>query len=414
MKIKCPHCKNTYVIDHVELRDREKCPKCNKVIFVELFKKPFDKEGTSSIKKLLYGGTTAALVILAVYFTNFKKEHLHQKELFLLNKTHLEENNSLKKEFDKESKRKADTVSQLENENLNLLALNRKLGIKLETQQCALSELIEAAKIKEGVPATQKRPVEFFDENLKKAVEENLGVLNPTAEDMLNLIELRADEKEINYLTGLQYAKNLSVLSLPNNTINNLIPISELSKLENLNLWGNPTENLSPLANLSELKILNLGLNRIEDIYHLSELKSLEHLNLCRNRINDISVISNLTNLIYLHLGENEIEDISALSTLKSLETLDIHTNKVEDISAIFNLENLKTISINDNKIKNVNGIENMRNLKHLAIQNNQIKDPRPILRLKNIEKADINGNLFSQKAIDHFNKKIKEIIASR
>ena len=67
MKIKCPHCKNTYVIDHVELRDREKCPKCNKVIFVELFKKPFDKEGTSSIKKLLYGGTTAALVILAQY-----------------------------------------------------------------------------------------------------------------------------------------------------------------------------------------------------------------------------------------------------------------------------------------------------------------------------------------------------------
>jgi hypothetical protein len=57
-------------------------------------------------------------------------------------------------------------------------------------------------------------PVYFADANLKAAVEAELSVTDPTLSDMLGLTHLKANVSNIASLTGLEYATNLSGLSL--------------------------------------------------------------------------------------------------------------------------------------------------------------------------------------------------------
>lgn len=77
----------------------------------------------------------------------------------------------------------------------------------------------------------QAESVQFKDANLKAAVEQKLGVTNPTPEDMLSLKLLYADNLGIIDLTGLEYAINLKQLRLYGN---NLIDITPLQNLVNV------------------------------------------------------------------------------------------------------------------------------------------------------------------------------------
>ena len=52
--------------------------------------------------------------------------------------------------------------------------------------------------------APAQEPVHFPDHNLKAAVEQALGVNNPTPTEMLGLTVLSADDRGISDLTGLE------------------------------------------------------------------------------------------------------------------------------------------------------------------------------------------------------------------
>ena len=71
-----------------------------------------------------------------------------------------------------------------------------------------------------------EEPVYFADENLKTAVEQALGITDPNATDMLGLTQLSASNKGIVDPNGIQYAKNLTWLSLSNNNISDISTLS--------------------------------------------------------------------------------------------------------------------------------------------------------------------------------------------
>jgi len=73
--------------------------------------------------------------------------------------------------------------------------------------------------------ALAEEPVYFPDANLKAAVEQELGISNPTPTNMLNLTDLQAAIREIYDLTGIVYAMNLGLLELWNNQITGISPI---------------------------------------------------------------------------------------------------------------------------------------------------------------------------------------------
>ncbi len=106
--------------------------------------------------------------------------------------------------------------------------------------------------------AIAEDPVYFADANLKAAVESELGIYDPTPTDMLALNTFEAYGTEIQFLTGIEYAINLTSLRLNENQISDISALSGLTNLTHLNLSVNQISDISPLSDLSNLEGLIL------------------------------------------------------------------------------------------------------------------------------------------------------------
>lgn len=111
----------------------------------------------------------------------------------------------------------------------------------------------------------------FTDKNLENAVRAELhhplGGL--TQADLLELRTLDARSMEIQSLSGLEYAVNLTWLDLDTNSVTNLTPLSNLINITYLNLDSNQITDITPLAGLRNLNVLSLFDNQIADIQAL-------------------------------------------------------------------------------------------------------------------------------------------------
>jgi Leucine-rich repeat (LRR) protein len=242
-------------------------------------------------------------------------------------------------------------------------------------------------------PAKADEPVFFADENLKAAVEETLGVTNPTPTNMLRLNELSAYSKNISSLTGLEYAANLTELVLADNQISDISVLFRLTNLVTLKLQSNQISDVSMLANMKNLYILNLNVNRISDISGLVGLSNLWALHLYGNQISDISVLAGLTNLGSLGLANNQISDISALAGLKNMWSLQLDGNQISDISALAELTNLETLYLGDNQVSDISALSGLTNLERVVLPNNKISEISALADKKKLNYLDLLDN---------------------
>ena len=142
--------------------------------------------------------------------------------------------------------------------------------------------------------------VDVPDPNLRAAIETTLGKASGTpitAAEMETLTFFRAIDANINDLTGLEYATNLTYLFLWNNAISDLTPLSSLTSLQFLDLQGNSVSDLSPVMGLTNLIFLGLRDNSV------SELSSLV-ANTGLGEKDGVNVKGNLLNYpsIYTHI----------------------------------------------------------------------------------------------------------------
>jgi internalin A len=285
-----------------------------------------------------------------------------------------------------------------------------------------------------------KDRVYFADPALKRAVEKELGIPNPTASDMLKLEKLEVYEKGVKELTGLEYATNLKKLGLIKNQIQNISPlsslknltllglnenqisdisiVSELTNLETLSLFTNEISDITPIKGLHKLTTLALAENKLTDISSISNLSNLKLLRLTENQISDISPISNLSELTdltiaannisditalaalhkleYLNTSGNQVSDISPLSGLLKLDTLYIAQNQIRDITHLTNLKGLSVLSLTENHIMDISVLSNLPQLKELDLESNQIEDINQISQLKQLRDLQLSGNNIS------------------
>ena len=193
----------------------------------------------------------------------------------------------------------------------------------------------------------------FDDPNLESAVREALGrPQGPlTPEDFATLTYLRANQKDIRSLAGIEYFAILLKLELYNNRIVDLTPISQLKNLQWLRLYDNQITDLTPLNQLKNLKQLGLGDNRIVDLTPLNQLKNLKQLYLYNNEIVDLTPLNQLKNLNALGLGGNQIDDLTPLNQLKNLRWLELGDNQIDDLTPLNQLKNLKQLWLDDNPL---------------------------------------------------------------
>jgi len=177
------------------------------------------------------------------------------------------------------------------------------------------------------------------DPNLESIVRLTLGAYYhnppyPPIEDfsMEALVSLYAPNLGITDLTGLEYATNITSLTLTGNGIASLEPISGLSKLQSLKIERNPVTDIRPIAGLTSLKLLWLGENPLSDFQTIADLTNLTNLGLV-----------NLANLAC-------IEFVSSLDTLTKITVKDC--DKFSDLGPLRTLPNLKELSLERNNIR--------------------------------------------------------------
>ena len=93
--------------------------------------------------------------------------------------------------------------------------------------------------------------VEIPDPNLRTIIESNLGLITGapiTADEMVTLTHLDAENAAITDLTGLETATNLQHLNLIGNAVTDISPLTGLTNLKMLRLEGNAISDLSPLV----------------------------------------------------------------------------------------------------------------------------------------------------------------------
>jgi hypothetical protein len=246
--------------------------------------------------------------------------------------------------------------------------------------------------------ATAEDPVYFADANLKAAVEELLGINDPTPSDMLGLASLDASSLGITHLTGLEYATNLQQLDLGFNQISNIQLLSGLFNLQTLTINDNQISDFSPLSDLGQLEDLNIHRNPISDLKFLDGLPSpLKKLTLRYMQISDISPLSSLTHLQELDLYQTQISDISALASLTALKTLYITYNHISDLSPLAGLIHLEFISARLNQIIDISSLSGLTNLHYLYLDNNKIKDISALSGLTSLKELELTSNPLNQ-----------------
>ena len=296
----------------------------------------------------------------------------------------------------------------------NLTDISALAGLTKLTELELRQNPLNASSIDDHIPALQARgitvafdptpetvtddptPVTIPDVNLRAAIAAALGKARGatiTKGEMETLRRLEANEAGISDLTGLEFATNLTWLSLDGNQIKSISALAGLTNLEALGLSGNQITDLSALKGLTKLWWLGLdGLdgNQITDIAALAGLTNLRVLYIGHNQITDISALAGLTKLTHLYLWNNQITDISALASLTNLTELRLSFNQITDVSALAGLTNLRILGLRNNRITDVSALAGLTKLTELELRQNplsasSINDHIPTLQTRGV-----------------------------
>ena len=275
-------------------------------------------------------------------------------------------------------------------QNVGLLVLDSPTGrMKRDAWADSFDAIIFALDFPDSItPPTDSTPsgvVHIPDRNLHIAIAEALGK-KPNApitiEDMETLTKLGAQERDIQDLTGIQFATNLRELYIRDNNISDLSPIANLITLQKINIDRNPIANsISYIKNLTNLESITCTKANLSNLSAFTGLTNLKAIHGWGNPISDISPLAGLTKLKHLYLPVGNISDLTPLSNLTELEGLFLHDQKISDISPLANLTRLEELTLYGNKISDISPLTNLTNLKRVGLQRNNISDISPIDR---------------------------------
>ena len=227
------------------------------------------------------------------------------------------------------------------------------------------------------------------DANLRRAVEKALGKspgATITKAELARLRNLAASDNGIVDLTGLEFATNLTTLTLYSNAITDLIPLTDLTNLTYLNLHSNEIVDLTPLAGLTNLTGLILYSTAITDLIPLTDLTNLTTLNLGSTAITDLTPLAGLINLTRLNLGFTAITDLTPLADLTNLTYLNLYLNEIVDLTPLAGLTSLTGLVLASNAIVDLTPLADLTNLTTLNLASNGIRDLTPLAGLTNFD----------------------------
>ncbi len=237
------------------------------------------------------------------------------------------------------------------------------------------------------------------DPGLSRVLRTQLGT-DPTKQiteaDLKGLNTLELGDSNIEDLSGLEHATDLTTLVLSDNAITDITLLQNLTELTTLNLNGNTIINITVLRELTQLTTLDLSNNNITDVTPLQALTQLRVLRLGGNNIADITPLQGLTQLTTLDISDNTVTDITLLPTFSQLTTLHLSNNPVGDLGPLASLTRLTTLSLSGYSLSDVGILAGLTGLRTLNLSDNAIVDATPLQRLQALTTLNLSGNALS------------------
>ena len=202
--------------------------------------------------------------------------------------------------------------------------------------------------------------VNIPDPKLRRKVE---SALDKKRGETITQAEMRAESFKylwafnlnISDLTGLEYATNLEIVYLHENSISDLTPLSSLTSLKYIYLSHNQISDISPISNISAINTLDLSYNNLTSLDDLPDLSVADALYFQYNQITNIKALVDHTeftgesspgNSRSVDLEGNRLDEISINTYLRTIRDRKIGVN--------FPLEFMKKIS-GDNQTLPIN-----------------------------------------------------------
>ena len=239
-----------------------------------------------------------------------------------------------KSDIEKEKNGTSDEQNHDNNENNIVPPLVDSQTTSTISESTTKNESLATPQEKTAVatPKSDNNIITIPDTNLKQAILKNLGLTADTQltqADMNRLTILSLSSVDLQSIEGLEYAVNLSTLSISGNT---------------------SLTDFSPLEHLSSLTSVTLQTNSItsENFPNLEANKGLTNLSLANTNIdnNILSKIAKFTSLVYLNMDQNtRITTIEPLKTLPNLNTLFVQFCGITDFTVIPHFPSLTNLS---------------------------------------------------------------------
>ncbi len=316
-------------------------------------------------------------------------------------------------------------------QNIGLLVLDSANGsMKRDAWTSSFKDILFALDFPElvdkppVVPEPDRLPGAFVhipDPNLRAAIAEALGKspnASITVEEIERLERFEAGSRDIQDLTGIQFATNLMRLNLRDNQISDLSLLAGLINLRELWLTSNPisdisalrglinltelraastlVSDISPVRNLTNLTILGIHGTLVTDLSPAAGLINLEVFNFSNDNLSDLSPLVGLINLRRIFCWEHAISDLSPLAGLTKLERIDFCGGNISDLTPLAGLPNLTELYLAVEKISDISPLAGLTGLTRLALHGNDISDISVLAGLTKLEWLDASINQIS------------------
>ena len=177
-------------------------------------------------------------------------------------------------------------------------------------------------------PAARAQTVNFPDPNLQSAIANALYPLSPpfTQAQLLALTNLQAGFYNIQDTEGLQYASNLTVLSLNEDPVTNFSGVASLTNLTEFDIYFASLTNISFMTNLLQLRFSYLTGNNIADVSPLAGLTNLQFLSFYSDAaMTNPAALAPLVNLTNLDLGLDALTNIDFFTNFPQLQSISLY-----------------------------------------------------------------------------------------
>lgn len=229
----------------------------------------------------------------------------------------------------------------------------------------------------------------------------NTAIVNKVLQQLqtIKCIGVRVpDAEKITDLTGLEYARNMSLLQVSHHKVKDLSPLANATKLHTLSISNNEIESLEPLKQLSNLGNLTAANNKITSVAALKNLEELTVLRLNNNRLTSLTGVP--YNVQKIEAENNRIADISGISfaTTPRVRELILRHNRIQDVSSLAALRVVSRVDLRNNFITDPSPLAAWENhsLSMMRLDYNKFTDWSTVANLPRIDapRAGESGNL--------------------